>query len=52
MDPEPMSAITEAAILERLIEPVQGALTPDAARYLLSLAFRPGLHAARAIKKL
>jgi hypothetical protein len=36
-----MPAITEAALLERIIEPAHGTLTPDVARYLLTLAFRP-----------
>ncbi|HEV3261573.1 MAG TPA: hypothetical protein VG013_32280 [Gemmataceae bacterium] len=35
-------AITEAAILERIIEPQEGELTYEAARFLLSLDFREG----------
>ena len=39
--PRSMPAITEAAILERIIELRPGLLTPDVARYVLSLTLRP-----------
>jgi len=35
-------SVTEAAILERIIEPREGELSPEAARFLLSLDFRAG----------
>lgn len=39
-----MTTNTETAILDRVIEPGSGELSPDAARYLLSLDFKEDDH--------
>lgn len=36
--------VTNAAILERVIEPAQGNLAPELARYILKLDFPPSDH--------